>query len=90
MRSIAHDNPNNDLLLEVKTTSSSSPNTVFQMSPNELNMFKSALPMNEILQLHRLYKPNNDMSVFERRIISQFELLRDYDCVPQSYNMRLR
>ena len=90
VRSIAHDNPNNDLLLEVKTTSSSSPNTVFQMSPNELNMFKSALPMSEILQLHRLYKPNNDMSVFERRIISQFELLRDYDCVPQSYNMRLR
>ena len=90
IRTVCHENPSFDLLLEVKTTCSDKIDVPFQMSANELKFFESILPSNEVLQLHRLYNAKNNMTDFDCFIVSQNEILDKYLCIPTCYNMVLK
>ena len=87
IKSVAHDGSNRSLLIEVKSTTSSNANTRFQMTQNELDFFESTMKPCDVLELHRLYDPSNDLSSFTRLIIPQFDICHYYKKTARVYDV---
>lgn len=64
VRSVCHENPAIDLMIEVKTTFSKAYTTKFQISLNEARFLNDKSKENEIHEIYRLYNPENDGETF--------------------------
>lgn len=94
IKSVCHTDYTKDLLIEVKTTNSNKGLYPFHMSSNEFDVFHQHQNINEILELHRLYNPNNThfntlgYFEFKRHIYSQQQIISDFLYLPKDYLVR--
>lgn len=90
IQSVDIENPTRTKLIEVKATTAADSETAFYMSPNEKRVFESVLKNkkpNEDFLLYRLYKPNADLTQFEKKVITSEELMSDYDFQPNGFKV---
>ena len=88
IQSVYHEDHAKDLLIEVKTTNSRSRNMDFSMTRHEKDFFENHKDPNKILQIYRLYNPNDDMSHFDYIVIPQKDVIALYKPIPESYKMK--
>lgn len=88
IQSVYHEDHTKDLLIEVKTTNSRSRNMDFSMTRHEKDFFENHKDPNKILQIYRLYNPNDDMSHFDYIVIPQKDVIALYKPIPESYKMK--